>query len=520
MDGLYAYRSPLKDNPPQAGEPLGTPLTRRLVIVLVDALRLDTALDEQTMPFLAELSAQGAWGVMHSRAPSFSQPAYTVIFTGAWPDISDGPVINVEYASIPTWTQDDLFSAAHRAGLSAAISGYYWFEKLVPQAAVVSSFYTPGEDRQADVEVMGAALSWLDEEEHELILIHLDQVDYAGHHEGGPRDPRWKEAAARVDGMIAETAARLDLTQDTLLVLSDHGQIDAGGHGGPERSVVTEPFIFAGAGVRQGEYPDLQMVDVAPTMAALLGTNLPASAQGRPLVEMLTLPAERQAAVEQAYMAQQTRLAETYIAAIGGAAASEGISPQEAMQAARAARLGRERIPRGILVLFLAVLPPALWMRRNQKVLAALLAGALVYLALFHGLYALAAGMTYSLSSVSSSEGLISLVAGAALTGLAAAWLLAMSLASPGKPGFAWRDGPERATRMSLALTWLILYLQALPVMWHVFLNGVRTTWTLPDFPSAYFAFLSLFQIGVVSAGGVTLVIVAALTGWIVRRQA
>ena len=42
MDSLYAFRSPLRNNPPQAGEPIGEPLTRRVVFVLIDALRYDT----------------------------------------------------------------------------------------------------------------------------------------------------------------------------------------------------------------------------------------------------------------------------------------------------------------------------------------------------------------------------------------------------------------------------------------------------------------------------------------------
>jgi len=51
-----------------------------------------------------------------------------------------------------------------------------------------------------------------------LVLIHLDQVDHAGHHEGGPNSPAWDEAAARVDSMIGQIAGELDFSQDTLVV--------------------------------------------------------------------------------------------------------------------------------------------------------------------------------------------------------------------------------------------------------------------------------------------------------------
>jgi len=128
IDSIYAYRSPLKDTPPQPGPALNSPATRRVVFVLIDALRFDTSLKPDVMPVLKKRRQQGATAQMHSLPPSFSEPGYSVLLTGAWPDLSDGPAVNLDYDLIPTWTQDNLFSAANRAGLKTAVSGYYWFE--------------------------------------------------------------------------------------------------------------------------------------------------------------------------------------------------------------------------------------------------------------------------------------------------------------------------------------------------------------------------------------------------------
>lgn len=164
VDSIYAYRSPLSQEPPKSEEAIvADPITNRVVIVLVDALRLDTSLDEQVMPVLNQIRSQGASAIMHSGTPSFSAPGYSTIFIGAYPYINDGPAFNLDYEDIPTWTQENLFSNARRAGLDTAISGYNWFEKLVPQKDVNYGFYTPGEDHQADVDVINAALPWLNE---------------------------------------------------------------------------------------------------------------------------------------------------------------------------------------------------------------------------------------------------------------------------------------------------------------------------------------------------------------------
>ncbi len=518
MDSVFAYRSPLHSTPPAPGQPLGAPAARRVVFVLIDALREDTSRKTDVMPFLNELRGQGAWATMRSRPPSYSEPGYSVLLTGAWPDVSDGPTINLDYDQIPTWTQDDLVSAAHRAGLKTAVSGYNWFEKLIPQASVDSHFYTPGEDQAADRAVVDAAMPWLKEDGYQFVLVHIDQVDYAGHHEGGPRDPNWDVAARRADGLLREIAGTLDLSHDTLFVASDHGQIDGGGHGGQDPITLVEPWVLVGAGVKPGSYGDVQMVDVAPTLAALLGANIPASAQGRVRTEMLALSSEQQAAIEQATRAQQGTLAEAYGTAIGrpvvvGDDQDAVEATQAAMSAALAARLRDQRLPRIVIAALLAVLPAVVLFLRRGRAVAWLLAGALIYVVLFNLRYGVLSGRTYSLSSVTSSGDLISFVALTALAAFFLGWLIV-----------AWRlmlfrITPGRAAELSVALALTTIYLLALPFLWSFVLNGLFVTWALPDFASMFVALLSGIQMLAVAVSGVILAGVAALVAWLASRS-
>ena len=517
MDSVYAYRSLLHDAPPAPGEPLGAPLTRRVVFVLIDALREDTSLKPDVMPFLNDLRGRGASATMHSRPPSYSQPGYSTLLTGAWPDLSDGPTINLDYAEIPTWTQDDLVSAVQRAGRKAAVAGYYWFERLIPQAAVAASFYTPGEDAAADRAVVDAALPWLKANDHQFMLIHIDQVDYAGHHEGGPADPRWDAAARRADDLLAEIAATLDLSKDTLFVASDHGQIDAGGHGGHDPITLVEPWVLVGAGVKPGQYADVAQVDVAPTLAALLGVGLPASTQGSARIEMLALPPGQQAAIEQAAAAQQGTLAQAYGRAIGREVAVKAgedavTETQAAMASALAARLRTERLPRAILALILAVAPAVVLILRRGRTVAWLLAGAVLALALFHLRYAVLAGRTYSLSSVTSSDDLIAFVAVTGLLAFVVSWVVTAF------PLRTFQGGPWRAASLTIALTLVTAYLLALPILWSYALNGLFVTWALPDFGSLFLALISGIQVLAVAAGGLLLCGLAALIAWRLSR--
>jgi len=510
MDSVFTYRSPLHNSPPTPGQPLGSPNTQMVVIVLIDALRYDTSQKAQVMPFLNELRASGASALMHSRPPSYSEPSYAVLLTGAWPDLSDGPAINVDYAEIPTFTQDDIFSAAHRAGLQTAVSGYNWFEKLIPQDAVSASFYTAGEDQVADRQVVDAALPWLRSEGYQLVLIHIDQVDYAGHHEGGPVDPRWDEAATRADNLLREIVSLMDLSKDTLLIISDHGQIDRGGHGGQDAITLLEPFVLVGNDVVPGEYADVQMVDVAPTVAVLLGTNIPATNEGHPRTEMLTLTPNQLGSISNALSVQQSQLANAYQTAIGRqVSVSQNTdvvtATQTAIDAARQARLIAERIPRAILGVILVILLSLMFILLVKRDFLLLLGGAVIYLLIFNIKYALLDHKTYSLSSVETSTSLIIYCALTTLIALVISWLVFMLSKN------AFRFKSRLAAEAALTFILTTIYILYLPVMLHYVINGATVTWALPNFAISFIGLLFLIQALMVAAIGLLLTGISAL---------
>ena len=497
----FNYRSQIKDNPPQPGKTLGTPSTERLVIVLIDALRYDTSHKTDVMPTLAQLRAEGASALMHSKPPSFSEPGYSTILTGAWPEINDGPVFNLDYEDIPTFTQDNIFSSAHRNGWKTAVSGYYWFEKLIPQSDVDFSFYTPGEDNAADIEVMKAAMPWLQNKDAQVVLIHLDQVDYAGHHEGGPQSPNWDAAAKRTDDMLAEVVSTLDFTKDTLAVFSDHGQIDAGGHGGQDPDCLLEPFVIVGAGVNPGKYPDIQMVDIAPTLSALLGINLPASTQGATQTEMLDLPQDVITALPATTGDQQLGLLMAYSTSFDKETTalkllkSNSVSDtQEVINTLRSQKLFADRVKRAIpTALLLAVAVTLLLRQRKNKSISWVLGG-ILFVVLFNLRYLLVDRKVYSLSSIISEMDLILYVASTTAVAIILVWLVINFYNK------TFAGSPNENGLKTLWLGFTMLLIAGLPVIASYFLNGPVVNWTLPDYLTSFLALIGLIQVLVISA--------------------
>ena len=519
IGSLYDYRSPIKDAAPAALPPLGNPATGRLVFILVDGLRQDTALDAEVMPNLAGLREVGASASIHSEAPSYSEPAYTTLLTGASPEISDGPVINLDYEDIPPFTQDNLFSSAHRAGLRTAISGYYWFEKLVPQSDVDLRFYTSGEDRTADEAVMAAALPWLRDRSAELVLVHLDQVDYAGHHEGGARDPRWNEAAKRVDDMIGEVSKELDLSRDTILVLSDHGHIGIGGHGGQDTDVLVQPLVLAGKGIRPGAFGDINQVDIAPTLAAILGAAVPSSSQGQVRTEMLDLPAETLGLLPEYTDHQLSGVVKAYSKAILG---REPNFPPGELTAGKAAemtsairleKLGPERSLRSVFALILVVIPLVVILLKWRKEFSWYLIGGFLLLFLFNLRYAWIDGRTYSLSSVQSEMDMILYVGMTAAFAYSLSWLGVM-LATR-----SFKKGALGAASDSILFTLFCLYILYSLALVNFGYNGWKVTWTLPDFPIQYLGLMAVIIAIFTAVAGLILTGIAALTGRLIRKR-
>jgi hypothetical protein len=518
INSAESYRSPLIKDPPALGQALGSPLTRKLVVVLIDALRYDTSTNVYVMPFLNGLRSQGASAVMHSQPPSFSAPGWATILTGAWPEINDGQLFNPpDEFSVRTFTQDDIFAAAQRQGLKTAVSGYVWFNGMLSNISITSSFYTPGEDNIADSEVTDAALPWLSGD-YQLVLIHLDQVDFAGHYQGGPRNPNWDAAATRADSLLGEIVAQLDLSKETILVVSDHGQIDRGGHGGPEPITLVEPFILTGAGVLPGIYGDVNMVDVAPTMAALLGTNIPASSQGHILTNMLDLTSSQTSSIQSALKVQQSHIFSAYTKAIDSTTMVESgdvvSATQTAISQARLARLGSERIWRNMLAVLLAILPGYVLILRKDKKVLWLVAGAALFFLVFNLRYALINGLNYSLSSFDAGASFLIVYTGTtAVIATIPAWLVPMFGLH------AFKTGPRKAAETTLAFIWLTIYFIAFPILLNFALNGFLVTWTVPEWNTLFLGLISMIQLLVVASLGLLLVGIGAGVGKLVMKR-
>ncbi|MBK7198930.1 MAG: alkaline phosphatase family protein [Myxococcales bacterium] len=374
MYDLEQPRSALARTPPVVIDPATPRLAQRVLLIIVDGLRWDAS---RRMPSLDRLRGRGVDGHATSHYPSWSRPNYVSILTGVSPQAS-GVRTNRHYSPVALDTLMDRAQAAHVRSAAASDNSplpALFLRPLDParlaeldeldidamddrdseeaRAAAGMEVRSPFDDARyapwpgGVVEAARAQLA--DGAALEVVLIGV--VDDAGHAEGAASD-EYAAAVATADRMVARIVAAVDLDRDAVIVIADHGHTDRGGHGGVEPEVMTVPLVAAGAGIRAGAAPrDARLIDVAPTVAALLAMPAPGHGLGRTLTELLTLDpaaAAARTAADDARRATTTRVV----------ADSRSTSLARAL-ARRGLRLG------GVAGLALALVAVALWLRRR-----------------------------------------------------------------------------------------------------------------------------------------------------------
>ena len=273
--------------------PGGDPLAERVVMVVLDGIRLDVS---RQMPALRELAQRGSSGTMRVALPSLSNPNRAVLVTGAWPEVN-GVTNNGHYRAPAV---DSVFSLAKKAGLTRAVAGSsLWrraFGDHVGQDILVQrkgrGFGTsPQEQGRWQDSSCRQSIDFLDSYTSGFLVAGMPAADRAGHDDGG-KSEAYRAAALAVDRCLGSLVSALDNGRTAFVIASDHGHIHrrgAGGHGGSEEEVVNVPLVLAGRGIRESHGWHARIVDVTPTICALLGLPLPATNQGDILWQTLEM---------------------------------------------------------------------------------------------------------------------------------------------------------------------------------------------------------------------------------------
>lgn len=444
------------------GSAAGPP--RHVAMVLIDGMRADEAAGLEAWRSLAPASVTGTIALS---TPTLSRPFYHLLFTGV-PQHASGVRTN-RFAGPARL--DSVMNRVREAGGSVvfASEGLDWMRRMHGRRG------DGGSDAPDALEARPLAThldAWRAAPSPALLVVHFTSTDSSAHHEG-VRSAAHRRALDRADRVIAQVAERAP----ALLVLSDHGHREAGGHGGPEPDVAIAPLLARAPGLAPAVLDEpLRATRLAPTIAAWLGVEPPRSALSHPSAALTDAPARSETALL-ASLAQQGRRAE------------------------RLARLDRQRwlVPLALLLALLALGPIKRAYGFDRATPIALLGWPLLVLATH-----LALDRPLSLSAIDTrlAHGLrVALIGGLASLAVFAIARLA-----------GRRDAVASTRRAAASVGWSAAASALFACAW----AGLSLAWPLEPVE----LYLPLLALGAAAPALVTMAFVLLASAWITRSGA
>lgn len=482
----------------------------RLVLVIVDGLREDAA---REMGTLNTLQGFGSDYALVTPQPSLSYPNWTAILTGAPHDVT-GVTTNwyERRVEVPTLLDDAL-----EAGRRTVVVGPEDLQVLydVERADGVQLREWP-EGGYLTGTLVDDTLRLAEAHDPEFALLHLPDIDEAGHDFGGT-SPEYAEVVRKVDVDLSRLVAGMSDARTAFVIVGDHGHIDAGGHGGWEPDAVRVRAVFAGSGVMLGS-GEASLIDVAPTVAALMGMAPPAYSKGRVLPSLV---ASEPLQVADAVARQRAEFTRAYAEELGFEAGVPRGRETQAIADAESGFMSRGRQDRALLaiagllacLLSLAAIGVASW-----RALVAALAGTAAYAVVYNAMFFLVHGHLWSLSAFNEEdmvdawmntrllEAAIALLVGAAVAALVYPLLRRDPNGPRGEYLSGWLAlGPATAVA--------VLAFLGMQVAWYFWAWGPQVSHLMPDLMWAFKYDLDLLQSTAVGFAAMLTPLVTFLVG-------
>ncbi|MBS2532583.1 alkaline phosphatase family protein [Catenulispora sp. NF23] len=255
----------------------------RVLVIGIDGVRLDV-LQSAATPHLDSVAAAGFFAPVRidDATPTWSGPCWATVATGVSAD-KHGITHNV-FTGHRLSEHPDFLTLASLAGKRTYLSVGSW-EPLATAACGGPLFAAPDRvtftsygldcDRGDEAATVDAERELL-AADYDVAFVYLGDVDETGHElgVGAEYTAAVERADARVGRLLATLRARpaYEAEQWTVILVTDHGHVDAGGHGGDSDVERTAWIVASGPGIVAGaEMGTLRHVDVAAHVYEAVG---------------------------------------------------------------------------------------------------------------------------------------------------------------------------------------------------------------------------------------------------------
>jgi glycosyl transferase family 2/sulfatase-like protein/type I phosphodiesterase/nucleotide pyrophosphatase len=266
--------------------PNGPPLARRVYVIVIDGCNRGRLWQADT-PVVDRLAREGTeYLAVKPAYPARTVVCFSSMLTGAAP-AEHGMRSN--FVARLGVRAEAIFDVLERHGRRGRLVGIAHL--LDPFGEdVVRSVTSVQRTERIDHSLSAEARRVVDEEDPDLLVLQLLAADQLGHVRG-VRNTEYLEQLADTDRRVGDFLAFLDergkLDGATVVLMADHGQgRGIGGHGHLDWGESPVPFVVWGEGAVPGAVSrePRSVLELAATVAELLGVERPTAARGRPLV--------------------------------------------------------------------------------------------------------------------------------------------------------------------------------------------------------------------------------------------
>ncbi|NXN95423.1 PIGG transferase, partial [Rhinopomastus cyanomelas] len=300
---IRARREPRGDLPAEPAPPgagmvsnwteMPPPLFKKVVLVLIDALRYDFVFGskgKQFMPYTTQVVEKGTSYsfIAEAKPPTVTMPRIKALMTGSIPGFID-VVVNL---NSPALLDDNLIWQAKTAGKRIIFYGDDTWVKLFPKHFMeydgTTSFFV-SDFTEVDDNVTRHLDSVLKRDDWDLLILHYLGLDHIGHMTG-PNSPLVGRKLREMDNILRKIHVSLLLKEEPsvpnlLVVCGDHGMSETGSHGGSSEGEVHTPLLFISSAFEKRTGPPtqpelVQQTDLASTLAVGLGLSISRNSVG------------------------------------------------------------------------------------------------------------------------------------------------------------------------------------------------------------------------------------------------
>ncbi|MFJ3669404.1 HAD-IA family hydrolase [Streptomyces sp. NPDC090106] len=261
---------------------------RRVLVVGVDGVRLDI-LRRLPTPHLDALAADGFLTPVEvdEETPTMSGPCWATIVTGVrvtkhgvWSNTFSGNRLDVFPDFATRLAEKDgrrTYVAAGWQPLMQARGGGPLFRAPARSTYIAPAADTPEAWEDCDENIVRDAERVLVEDDVEAAFVYLGAPDETAHYRGcgAEYETSVRAADARLGRLLAALRSRPSYAVEewTVLVVTDHGHADGGGHGGRTPEEATAWLAACGPGIAAPP-PRVRHVDVAAQAFAAAGRHI------------------------------------------------------------------------------------------------------------------------------------------------------------------------------------------------------------------------------------------------------